>query len=79
MKDLMKIHNLVKFHLHSICGCEVIYFQSFWYQQNWRFWAAFGWFLGYYDPQIKFDFHKIFTGDAAQGKVSHILRVLKYY
>ena len=54
MEGLMEIHNRANFHLHSICGCQVIYLQNFWYQQIWRFWAAFGWFLGYYDPKSKF-------------------------
>ena len=29
MKVLMEIHNPVKFHWYNICGCQVIYFQSF--------------------------------------------------
>ena len=51
MEGPMEIHNRAKFHLHSICGCQVICLQSFSYQQSGAFWAAFGWFFMYYDPK----------------------------
>ena len=34
MEGLMKIHNCGKFHLHSICGSQVINFQKFLWQWN---------------------------------------------
>ena len=34
MKGLMKIHNCGKFHLYSICGCQVINFQFFLWQYS---------------------------------------------
>ena len=51
MKGPMDIHNCARFHLHSICGSQVIYSQSFWYQKKGGFMAAFGWFLVYYNPK----------------------------
>ena len=29
LKDLIKVHNCGKFHLYSVCGCQVKNFQSF--------------------------------------------------
>ena len=47
MKDLMTIHNRVKFHFHSICGSQVINFQKF----SWQ-WSSheLGHFWGVLDP-----------------------------
>ena len=45
MEDLMEIHHPGKFHWYNICGCQVIYFQSFLYKQKVGFVADFGWFL----------------------------------
>ena len=41
-KGLMGIHNHRKFYWYSICDCQVIYLQSFSYQQKVGFLAAFG-------------------------------------
>ena len=51
MKGLMEIHNPGKFHRYSICGCQVMYFQSLLYQQKVVFLATFGWFLVDYNPK----------------------------
>lgn len=32
LKDLIKVHNCGKFHLYSVCGCQVKNFQSLAYQ-----------------------------------------------
>ena len=53
MELLMEIHNPGKFHWYSICGCQVIYFQSFSYQQKVGFLAAFGWFFVDYNPKSR--------------------------
>ena len=42
----MKIHNCVKFHLYSICGCQVINFPMFLLQCSIHEMALFGGFLG---------------------------------
>ena len=51
MKHLMEIHIHGKFHIHSICGSQVIYCQSFLYQEKGGFLAAFGWFSVDYNPK----------------------------
>ena len=40
-----------KFHQYSICGCQVIYVQSFSNKENAGFLAAFEWFLIDYKPK----------------------------
>ena len=79
MKGVMKIHNPGKFHIHGICGCQLIYLQSFSYQQKGGFLVCFWVLFGTLWPQIKSDLHKTFTSGAVQRKVSHKLRVLIYY
>ena len=51
MKGVMEIHNHGKFTGYTICGYQVIYLQSFSYQQNVGFSASFGWFLVDYNPK----------------------------
>ena len=51
MKGLMDIHNPSNFHGYSTCGYQVVYLQSFLYQQKVAFWAAFGWFFVDYNPK----------------------------
>ena len=79
MKGLMEIHNSGKFHWYSICGCQVIYFQSLSYQQKVGFLAAFWVGFGRLQAQIKSSLYKTFTSDEVQGKVSHVLWALIYY
>ena len=79
MKGLMEIHNPGKFHWYSICGCQVIYFQSLSYQQKVGFLAAFWVGFGRLEAQIKSNLYKTFTSDEVQGKVSHVLWALIYY
>ena len=69
MKGLMEIHNPAEFHLHIVCGSQVINFQRFSYQEKGGFWVVFL----RLQPQIMSDLYKILTSDAVQGKVSHML------
>ena len=46
MKGLIEIHNRVKFHLHSICGCGVMNFQKFCGDGAAINWAILGGVLG---------------------------------
>ena len=72
MKGLMEIHNPGKVHGYSICGCQVIHFQSFSYQQNVGFLVAFGWFFVDYNPKSSLICTKF--SPAIQCKVTyHIL------
>ena len=56
MKDLMKIHNRVKFHFHTICGLKVINFQMFsWWCSSHEmspFWVFLGPFSSKYGPKL---------------------------
>ena len=51
-EGLMKIHNLDKFHGYSICGCQVINFQSFPYQSASLKWSFLGTFWALTPPNI---------------------------
>ena len=50
-EDLIKIHNHDQFHQYSICGCQVIIFQSFSYWFSIHKVALFGFFMGPYSPK----------------------------
>ena len=72
MKGLIEIHNPGRFYCYSICGCQVIYFQSSRSSKKWYvgcFWVVF---LGL-QPRIKSDLYKIFTSNAVEINVSHII------
>ena len=56
----MKIHNRGKFHLYSICGCQVMNFQMFSWQCSIHKMVLLGGFFGSWLPQILPDFAKIF-------------------
>ena len=71
MKGLMEIHNAVKFHQYSICGCQVMYFQKFSEEQRVQFLAASGWFLG--KPKMRSTLYKIFTSDPLQGDAMDLI------
>ena len=74
-KGLMKLHNRGKFHKYTICGCQVINFQRFSNRFNIHDMAGVfcfvlflrGWgekwvaSLGYFLPQIRFDFSAIYS------------------
>ena len=51
IKGLMKMYNRGKFHLYSICGCQVIKFEMFSWRCSIHEMAHFGGFLGPNSPK----------------------------
>ena len=51
MRGLLEVHNRGKFHLYSICGCEVKKFEMFSWRWSIHEMAHFGGFLGRNSPK----------------------------
>ena len=75
MKDLMEIHSHAKFHLYSICGCQII-FSKFLGPAKRGILGCFWVVFHKLQPPMKLDLHQIFTSDALQSQVSYMLRFL---
>ena len=78
MKGLTKIYNCGRFHLYSICGCQVINVQMLLRQCSTLDIVPFGFFGGLFLPQVWIDLAEL-SADVVPHKINSVFEEISKF